>query len=268
MERGLLEAISKEVIKMYKDSYPLLKEKEKFIITELTKEEDKFLITLDRGLKEFDKLTKDKKELSGAEAFLLYQSYGFPIEITQELALEKKIKVDVKWFDCEYKKHRDSSSTTAAEAFKGGLSDNSTQSTRLHTATHMLAEALRRVLKSDIHQKGSNITTERLRFDFNFQRKLTAEELKKVEDLVNEEIAKGLTITKKEMILSEAKKLGAQGEFEQKYGEKVFVYLIGDFSKEVCGGPHAQNTKELGHFKIQKEESVAAGVRRIKGVLE
>jgi len=265
LERGLLQSVAVEIIKMYFD-YPVLKQKQAFIIDELNKEEAKFLSTLEKGLREFDKLAKDKT-LSGTDAFLLYQSYGFPIEMTMELGAEKGIKVDIKSFEAEYKKHRESSSTTSAETFKGGLSDVSIETTKLHTATHLLAEALRRVLKTDIRQKGSNITPERLRFDFNFDRKLTPEELKRVEEIVNEQIKKSLPVVRREMTVDEAKKLGAQGEFQHKYGEKVFVYSIGDFSKEVCGGPHANNTKELGPFKIQKEESSAAGVRRIKASL-
>ena len=188
--------------------------------------------------------------------------------MTVELAKERGIEVDVEGFNKEYEKHKELSRKGAEKRFKGGLADASIETTKLHTATHLLAEALRRVLGRDIVQKGSNITPERLRFDFNFDRKLTDEEIKKVEDLVNEKIREGLPVYRKEMSLQEALDIGAQGQFLEKYGDRVFVYFIGDFSKEICGGPHVKNTKELGHFKIIKQESVGAGIRRIKAILE
>ena len=189
--------------------------------------------------------------------------------MTKELAAEKGISVDEKGFEKEAKKHQELSRTSTEGKFKSGLADHSEQTTKLHTATHLLNQALREVLKKpDIFQRGSNITAERLRFDFNFDRKLTSDELKSVEVWVNQRIKENLEVAKAEMTVDEAKKAGAQGVFEHKYGEKVFVYCIGDRSKEICGGPHVVNTKELGHFKILKEESSAAGVRRIKAVLE
>lgn len=261
--------LAKEVIHIYKDVYPELKKNKDFITDELKKEEEKFKRTLETGLREFNKLAKkEKKKISGKEAFLLFQSYGFPIEMTRDLAKEKVISVDEKDFHKEFKKHQDLSRVGAEKRFKGGLADSTDQSKKLHTATHLLNEALRKVLKKeDIIQKGSNITPERLRFDFNFDRKLTKEELKKVEDLVNEVIKKELPVNKQEITYEEAKKQKIQGVFEDKYEEKVSVYSVGDFSKELCGGPHVENTKELGHFKIKKEESSAAGIRRIKAVL-
>jgi alanyl-tRNA synthetase len=206
--------------------------------------------------------------ISGEEAFLLYQSYGFPIEMILELAREKQLIVHRAGFKEELEKHQELSRTASSGVFKSGLADKSEETTRLHTATHILNEALRIVLnKPDIHQKGSNITPERLRFDFNFDRKLSEDEIKKVEVLVNEKIQEKLPVERKEMTIEEAKKEGAQGIFESKYGEKVFVYSIANFSREICAGPHVKNTSELGKFKIIKEEAVAAGVRRIKAVL-
>jgi len=268
IEKEFLGEIAKVVIEVYKERYPLLKEKENFIFEELKKEENKFRSTLSKGLKKFEEFAKNKK-ISGKDAFLLFQSFGFPFEITKELAKERGIEVDEEGFWKEYEKHKEISRKGAEKKFKGGLIDASEQTIKLHTATHLLNEALRRVLKRrDIVQKGSNITPERLRFDFNFERKLTEEEIKKVEDLVNEQIKKGLPVWREEMTVEEAKKRGAQAVFEHKYGEKVSVYFIGDFSVEVCGGPHVKNTKELGRFKIIKEEGVAAGIRRIKAILE
>ena len=258
--------LAKTVITMYQNDYPSLKEKKKFILDELRKEEDKFKRTLEKGLNQFKKMSLDKM-IDGKEAFLLFQSYGFPIEMTQELAAEKKIKVDIKAFQKEYHQHQELSRIGAEKKFKGGLSDASEQTTKLHTATHLLNEALRKVLKEDIKQRGSNITAERLRFDFNFDRKLTKEELKAVEDKVNQIIQEEIEVVRKEMSREEALKI-AHGEFGAKYPEKVSVYSIGKYSKEICMGPHVQNTKELGHFKIKKEQSSSAGIRRIKAVLE
>ena len=219
-------------------------------------------------MKEVGKMVSDKV-LSGKDSFLLYQSYGFPIEMTLEVAKEQGFSVDLRGFEQELKKHQELSRTAFAGTFKSGLADDSEQTKKLHTATHLLNEALREVLgRKDIYQKGSNITPERLRFDFNFERKLTPEEIKKVENLVNKKIQESLEVSIKEMSLEDAKKVGAQGVFESKYGEKVKVYFIGDFSKEICAGPHVKNTLEIGKFKIKKEESSSAGVRRIKAVVE
>ncbi len=265
--------IAISVIELYEKAYPELKRNKNFILTELDEEENKFNNTLEKGLRQFDKLTSDKV-LSGKDAFLLFQSYGFPIEMTIEMANEKKIKVDTKAYEKEYKKHQELSRTASAGMFKSGLADNSEQTTRLHTATHLLNEALRRVLGDEVKQKGSNITPERLRFDFNFSRKLTEEEKQKVEDLVNEKIDASLKVERSEMKLKDAFKAGAQSEFGHKYPEVVSVYTIEDpsedkgwFSKEICTGPHVKNTKEIGKFKIAKEESSSAGVRRIKAVI-
>ena len=260
--------IAKVIISQYKESYPLLEEKREFILDELKKEETKFMRTLDKGLKEFNKIASNKSEINSKDAFLLYQSFGFPIEMIEELASEKNISVDTKGFNEEFKQHQEKSRLGAEQKFKGGLADNSEITTRLHTATHLLNEALRKVVSQDIKQKGSNITSERLRFDFNFERKLTEEELKKVEDCVNEIIDSGFEVVQKKMSKEEALTLGAQAEFGIKYPDVVSVYVIGDFSKELCGGPHVKNTKDIGHFKIIKEESSAAGIRRIKAIVE
>lgn len=259
--------LAKLIITMYQDEHPLLKQKQEFILEEFRKEERKFEKTLEKGLKKFAMMCSDNK-IDGKEAFLLFQSYGFPIEMTQELAAEKKIEVDLDGFNEEFKKHQELSRIGAEKKFKGGLSDASEQTTKLHTATHLLNEALRRKVSTDITQKGSNITPQRLRFDFNFERKLTAEEIKQIEDEVNRVIKLGLEVKKEELPLQDALDSGAHGEFGAKYPPKVSVYSVGDYSKEICMGPHVQNTKELGKFKIVKEQSSAAGIRRIKAVLE
>ena len=251
------------------DDYKELKQNKKKILEELKKEENKFLITLEKGLNRFKKFTSNKKQLSGKEAFLLYQSFGFPIEMIEEECKKQKIKFSIKDFEKANKEHQELSRTATAGKFKSGLADHSELTTKLHTTAHLLLSALRKVLKDDnIIQKGSNITAERLRLDFSFQRKLEKNEIEKIEDLVNKQIQKNQEVIKKEMSPQEAKKSGALGIFDEKYGDKVSVYSIKDFSKEICAGPHVKNTKELGKFKIIKEESVGAGARRIKAVLE
>jgi len=268
IEKEFLTELAKIVIQLHKEDYKELEKNKDFILNELKKEDNKFRNTLEKGLRKFEKMLTNNK-ISGKEAFLLFQSYGFPLEMTEELAKEKNIRVDREAFQKEFEKHQQLSRVGAEKRFKGGLGDHSIETTKLHTATHLLNQALREVLKKpDIFQKGSNITPERLRFDFNFDRKLTKEELQKVEDWVNQRIKEELPVIREEMTVEEAKKKGAQGVFEKKYGEKVFVYSIGNKSMEICGGPHIKNTKELGHFKIKKEESSAAGVRRIKAILE
>jgi alanyl-tRNA synthetase len=260
--------IAKSVVKMYPD-YPELAKNKKIIFDELKKEEDKFQRTLDKGLREFQKMVDEDNQITGVEAFLLFQSYGFPIEMIQELAKEKKVPVDVDGFNAEYQKHQELSRKGAEQKFKGGLSESSDVTAKLHTSTHILNEALKKVLgDSNIVQKGSNINPERLRFDFNFDRKLTDEEKKSIEEEVNRVISLGLEVKKEEMALQDALDSGAHGEFGAKYPPKVSVYSIGDYSKEICMGPHVNNTKEIGHFRIKKEESSAAGIRRIKAVLD
>ncbi len=266
--KNFIQKIAEPIFKIY-DDYDHLQKNKKQILEELEREERRFNLTLEKGLRVFEKVTKNKKELDSKSAFLLYQSYGFPIEMTKELAKEKKIKVDEEGFRKELKRHQELSRTATEGKFKSGLADNSEATTKLHTATHLLLRALQIVLKDDsIIQKGSNITAERLRLDFSFPRKLTKEELKKIEDLVNSQIQSSCEVVREEMPLEQAKKEGAHGIFDKKYGEKVSVYSIGDFSKEICAGPHVKNTCELGHFKIKKEESSSQGVRRIKATLE
>ena len=207
--------------------------------------------------------------ISGKASFKLYDTYGFPIEMTVELAAERGLKVNVDDFKKAFEEHQKKSHEGAEQKFKGGLADHSEQTTRLHTATHLMHRALKEVLHDEnANQKGSNITDERLRFDFTFPRALTAEEIAEVEKKVNEAIAADVEITCEEMTVDEAKKAGAVGLFTAKYGEKVKVYTMGKYSKEICGGPHAARTGELGHFRIVKEQSSSAGVRRIKAVLE
>jgi len=268
IEKINLKPFAKQIIEMYKEDYSLLEEKRQFILEELEKEQEKFKKTLEKGLHKFSKMSETAKEISGENAFLLFQSYGFPVEMTEELAEEKRIKVDMEAFQKEYEKHQETSRVGAEKKFKGGLSDASDETAKLHTATHLLGEALKRVLKEDIRQRGSNITSERLRFDFNFDRKLTPIELKGVEDEVNRVIKEKMEVKREELPLKEALASGAHGEFGTKYPERVSVYTVGDnYSKEICMGPHVKNTKELGSFKIKKEQSSSAGVRRIKAVL-
>jgi len=262
--KSFMKELSLIVIEMYKDIYPELFINKDFIIDNLLKEELKFSQTLEKGLKEFEK---------GEDPFILFTTYGFPIELTEELAKEKGIKINRDDFDNKLKEHQELSRTASAGMFKGGLSDSGEESRKLHTATHLLNSALREIVSKNVVQKGSNITAERLRFDFACDHKLTDEEKKKVEDWVNDKIKKGLNVVRKEMPLVEAEKIGAQMEFGAKYPEVVSVYFIEDedgqvISKEFCGGPHVENTKELGYFKIQKEEASSAGVRRIKAILE
>jgi len=267
IENEFLSDLAEIIIQLHKHDYSELEKNKGFILDELKKEDGKFRATLEKGLQKFERMA-DNKTVSGKEAFLLFQSFGFPLEMTEELAKEKGIRLDKKGFNEEFMKHQELSRVGAEKRFKGGLGDHSIETTKLHTATHLLNQALREVLgKKDIFQRGSNITPERLRFDFNFDRKLSKEELDKVENWVNERIKEGLPVLREEMTVDEAKKKGAQGVFEHKYDEKVFVYFIGEKSMEICGGPHVGNTKDLGHFKIKKEESSAAGVRRIKAVL-
>jgi len=266
IEGNFTTQIAEEVITLYPE-YNLSDHKD-HILAELTKEEEKFSKTLQQGLKEFAKLTQDKQELSGKEVFLLFQSYGFPLEMTEELAQEKNITIDADGFNKEFEEHQAKSRVGAEKKFKGGLADDSTETTKLHTATHLLNQALREVLGPDVKQRGSNITAERLRFDFNFDRKLTPEEKQAVEDKVNEWIQEGIKVERIELPVKEALDSGAQSEFGAKYPDVVSVYTMGHASKEICMGPHVENTKELGHFKIKKESSSAAGVRRIKAVLE
>ena len=285
-----IQSISQTIIDDYESVYPELFNNTKFIMDNLEKEEIKFGKTLEKGLKEMEKLFDNykgnlKEFCLGAEnLFDLYQTYGFPVELSIEEINKKRIQYNgilmpkdveeilLKSFQEEVKKHQEISRTAAAGKFKGGLADASEQTKKLHTACHLLLAALRKVLGEHVEQKGSNITAERLRFDFSHSNKLTEEEIKKIEEIVNEAIRNDLPVAFEEMSLEEAKKQGATGVFESRYGEKVKVYTIGEknnfVSKEICGGPHLKSTGELGHFKITKEESSSAGIRRVKAVLK
>ena len=255
-----------------KELYPELLEKREVIKQVILEEKDKFVKTLAHGEREFEKaIVKAKQDgkmqIDGETMFKLYETYGFPPEITSDLAKEQGFTVDVKAFDILFKEHQEKSRLGSQQKFKGGLAEQNEITIGYHTATHLLHKALRIVLGEHVHQNGSNITTERLRFDFTHPEKMTKEQIQQVEDIVNEKIQEDLPVICEEMTLEEARKSGAMGLFENKYGEKVKVYTIGDFSKEICGGPHVEHTGVLGTFKIKKEESSSAGVRRIKAVL-
>jgi alanyl-tRNA synthetase len=279
--------VASSFIETYKNEYTNLEEKKEMILIEIDKEESKFRKTLENGIKEFEKLTTGN--ISGASAFDLLQSFGFPIELTEELAKERGITVDKVSFDEHKKKHSEESRTASAGKFKGGLGGDGEMETKYHTATHMLHQALREVLGETVEQKGSNITPDRLRFDFGFERKMTDEEKKRVEDIINARIKEALPVIREEVSMDEARSRGAIGLFGDKYGDVVSIYRIGEgknrgdkdlFSMEFCGGPHVTNTSDLAHhlapdgtvledtFKIVKEEAVSSGVRRIKAVLQ
>ena len=268
--KNIIPELAMTVIGQYGDVYPELEQSREFIIRELEKESATFEKTLDLGLKKAERYFAglgDKKVLDGDSAFKLYDTFGFPVEFTEELAAEKGFTVDLERFEERFAEHQELSRKGAEAKFKGGMADNSEQTTKLHTATHLLDGALRKILGETVFQRGSNITSERLRFDFSFDRKLTSDELRKVSDIVNEAIQKDIPVTCEEMSVEEAKKQGAIGIFDDKYGSLVKVYTIEDYSKEICGGPHASHTGELKSFKILKEESSSSGVRRIKAIV-
>ena len=273
IDRAFLAEIAEAVIENFKCAYPELEENREKVFNELTAEENKFRDTLKKGEAEFQKLLPNlmknpKKEISGKVAFRLYDTFGFPLELTQELGAENGFTVDVEGFKEAEKKHQELSRTQSAGTFKGGLAERSEITTKYHTATHLLQAALRQVLGPHVAQKGSNITEERMRFDFSHPAPMTKEELKQVENIVNEQIKRNLPVKMEIMSLDDAKKSGATALFGEKYESNVKVYTIGDFSKEVCGGPHVENTGSLGTFVITKEQSSSAGVRRIKAVLK
>lgn len=271
IENNILPQLSKTIIDYYADFYTELKDKENFIYEQLEKEEILFNKTLNQGIKEFEKLVSklEGDVINGADAFRLFDTFGFPIEFTEELATEHNLTVDKAGYEEKYREHQEKSRKGAEQKFKGGLIDHSEETTRLHTATHILQAALREKFGPSIMQKGSNITPERLRFDFSFDRKLTPEEIQEIEDRVNEVIAKSMKVEMKEMTYDQAQQAGALGLFKDKYDlENVKVYFVGDYSIECCGGPHVTNTNQLGKFTILKEEASSAGVRRIKARLE
>ncbi len=262
------------VVRDYSDVYPELETQAETIAAEFAQEEEQFAGTLERGTREFNKLVDaipehvQRKVISGRKAFFLYETYGFPLELTVEMARERGFEVDEDGFRNAYEKHQAQSRAGAEKKFKGGLADQSEKTTALHTATHLLQAALRQVLGDHVKQAGSNINADRLRFDFTHPEKVTREQLDEVEAIVNDVIQRELPISNEEMTVEQARENGAIGLFEDRYGERVKVYRIGDFSAEICGGPHAANTRELGQFKIKKEESSSRGVRRIKAVLK
>ena len=274
LNKSFTVAMAQVVIDNYKDVYSELALNEKSILEEFEREERQFATTLNRGTREFEKLIArvpahiERKVISGKNAFELYETYGFPIELTVEMAAEKGFTVDMEGYQKAFEKHQERSRQGAEQKFKGGLADHSDETARLHTATHMLHKALRIVLGDHVAQKGSNITAERLRFDFSHPDKMTPEQIAEVQRIVNEQIQRELPVICEEMTVDEARAAGAIGLFGDKYGERVKVYSIGDYSKEICGGPHAQNSKDLGEFIIQKEESSSRGVRRIKAIIK
>lgn len=272
VEAQFLCAPAEAVIDVYASVYSLLGKTKDFILQELALEEARFLSTLRRGEKEFEKISQRLKaegteEISGKDVFHLYDTYGFPREVTTELAKEHHLTVDDEGFEKEFSAHQEISRQDSSQTFKGGLADHSEETTKLHTATHLLHESLRRVLGTHVSQKGSNITKDRLRFDFSHPEKMTREQIERVEKLVNEQIQRAVPVSLETMSLDAAREKGALAFFGEKYDEVVKVYSIGSFSKEVCGGSHVHNTKELGTFKILKEQSSSQGVRRIKAVL-
>ena len=292
LENNFCRQLSKVIIDIFQDVYPEVMRNQDSALNEMEKEETKFRVTLEQGIKEFEKLIKgfqmalektNRKitEISGKQAFKLYDTFGFPIEMTEELAHENNLTIDKIGFDEAYLAHQDLSRQGAEQKFKGGLADHGEMSVKYHTATHLLHTALRQVLGNHVEQKGSNITAERLRFDFSYNDKMTPEQIQEVEDLVNSAIKHDYLVSFSEMTVAEAKEKGAIGLFGDKYGEMVKVYVIGDpeqkalssiesptFSREICGGPHVEHTGVMGHFKIIKEESSSAGIRRIKAILE
>jgi len=283
LKENFCSIISEKVIEIFGDIYPEVKKNKEFILMEMAREESKFRNTIEQGIKEFEKLVdgfrlafektgKLINTISGKQAFKLYDTYGFPLEMTMELAVEHGLNVDVDDFNVAFKRHQELSRAGAEQKFKGGLADTSEISTKYHTATHLMHSALRKVLGSHVEQRGSNITADRMRFDFSHPEKMTDEQKQQVEDMVNEVIVKNYPVTFAEMSVEEAKKQNAIGLFEDKYGESVKVYTVGNnqeiYSREICGGPHVKNTGVLGKFKIIKEEAVSSGVRRIKAVLQ
>ncbi|PIZ89594.1 MAG: alanine--tRNA ligase [Candidatus Nealsonbacteria bacterium CG_4_10_14_0_2_um_filter_37_10] len=267
LPRNFLIPLAQKVIEIYQDEYREVKSKETDILTVIQNEEEKFEKTLSQGLKQFEKITK-AGDISGIDAFHLFDTYGFPLELTEELAKEKNITVDIKGFQEAFEKHREISRAGVKAKF-GGIGKEATyEATRLHTATHLLHSALREILGSHVQQMGSDITPQRLRFDFSHSQKMTEEEIKKVEDLVNQKIKEDLEVKREEMDYQEAIKAGALAFFKEKYPEIVSVYSIDNFSKEICAGPHLRRTSELGIFKIIKEESCGAGIRRIRAILK
>jgi len=280
---AIIEVAKTYIEEIYNEAYPLLVEKEEYILKELSNEMEKFNKALEEGRKEFEKtiagIEKHKQfaatkgeivenVISGKAVFRLFDTFGFPFEITKELAQERGYSVDEDGFKKAFEEHQEKSRSAAAGAFKGGLADDSYETAKLHTATHLILAGLKKMFGEQVVQKGSNITPERLRFDFNLDHKMMPEEIKTLEDFVNDAVKREIPVVFEELTLEDAKKSGAHGVFDSKYGEKVKVYVIGDVDRQICGGPHAKNTKDLHHVKIVKEESSSSGIRRIKAILD
>ncbi len=266
--KGFMIVLTDIVIDMFKDLYKEVERNRKFIVKNLTAEEEKFRKTLKKALRRFEKIFEETGTITGEDAFLLFTSFGLPLEMTRDLAEERGIVIDMKEFTKQFEEHREISRTATQGKFKGGLADHSDAITNLHTATHLLQAALRKVLGNEVTQNGSNITNERLRFDFTFSRKLTPEEIDKVERMINEVISKNLPVKQSFMKYDDAIAKGALAFFKENYGEEVSVYSVGDFSMELCGGPHAKTTGKLGTFKIAKQEKIGAGIVRIRAILD
>ncbi|MFW9953711.1 MAG: alanine--tRNA ligase [Candidatus Thorarchaeota archaeon] len=268
IEPGFMKDLADITIKMYRDVYEEVERNKEFAHQNLAEEESKFRKTLNKALRKLDRILQETGTITGEDAFLLFTSFGLPVEMTHEIAVEHGIKVDMNEFQRQFEEHRELSRTATQGKFKGGLADHSEEITMLHTATHLLQAALRKVLGNEIQQNGSNITKERLRFDFTFDRKLTSEEISEVETLINGVIKKNIEVKRRTMKYDDAIAAGALAFFKENYGETVSVYSVGDFSMELCGGPHVEQTGILGKFKIAKQEKIGAGLMRIKGILE
>ena len=266
--QGFMNSLAEIVIDMFKDLYGEAERNREFIMNNLTAEEAKFRKTLSKAIRRFEKIYQDTETITGEDAFLLFTSFGLPLEMTRDLAEEKGIKIDMDEFTKQFEEHREISRTATQGKFKGGLAEHSDRIVKLHTATHLLQEALRRVLGNEVTQNGSNITEDRLRFDFTFSRKLTPEEVEEVEKLVNDIISQDLEVTQQFLDYNEAIKKGALAFFKENYGETVSVYSVGDFSMELCGGPHVERTGSLGVFKIGKQKKIGAGIVRIRATVE
>ncbi len=268
IKQRFLPELAQSVINIYKDIYPELDRNKDFIMDNFFQEEKKFTTALTRGLRKFNQIYKENKTITAENAFLLFTSFGFPLEITTELASERGISIDIHAFKKEFEEHRNLSRKATAGTFQSGLADHTERTTRLHTATHLLQQSLRKVLGDHVKQSGSNITSERTRFDFTHPSKLTSEELQIVEDMVNQKIKEALPVKREELYPKEAKEQGALGFFEDKYEGKVSVFSVGNFSKEICTGPHVTNTSEIGRFIVQKQKNIGTGLMRIRATVE
>ena len=266
--RGFMLDLADIVIDSFKDVYDEVERNKDFVLANLTSEEEKFRRTLAKALRKFDRIFNEKGTVTGKDAFLLFTSFGLPLEMTRELAEERGVSIDMDEFRKQFEHHREISRTATEGKFKGGLADHSEEITKLHTATHLLQAALRKVLGDSVSQNGSNITKERLRFDFTFPRKMTPEEIDEVEKLVNEVIKKDLPVERRVMPYDEAIEAGALAFFKENYGDEVSVYSVGDFSMELCGGPHVERTGVLGKFRITKQKKIGAGLLRVRAILE